>query len=93
VALSPVPKVANVTLTKYVNLGENRWRLCQVVIAANGRIKPDYVLATGRSDFDNWYAACGPSGRVMTFGARRISARATVFGTHAKAIKSLLKRG
>jgi hypothetical protein len=27
------PKVPNVNLTKYVNLGENEWRFCPVVIA------------------------------------------------------------
>jgi hypothetical protein len=49
-ALSSVAKVPNVNLTKYVNLGENQWRFCPVVIAANGRVKPDYVLAAGRSE-------------------------------------------
>ena len=49
-ALSPVAKVPNVNLTKYVNLGENQWRFCPVVIAANGRVKPDYVLALGRPE-------------------------------------------
>jgi hypothetical protein len=49
-ALSPVPKV-NVNLTKYVNLGENQWRFCPVVIAGNGRVKSDYVLAAGRRSF------------------------------------------
>jgi hypothetical protein len=49
-ALSPVPKVPNVNLTKYVNLGENQWRFCPVVIAGNGRVKPDYVLAAGQPE-------------------------------------------
>lgn len=49
-ALSPVPRVPNVNLTKYVNLGENQWRFCPVVIAGNGRIKPDYVVAAGRPE-------------------------------------------
>jgi integrase/recombinase XerD len=50
VTLSPNPKFPNVNLTKYVNLGENRWRFCPVVIAGNGRIKPDYVLVAGKAE-------------------------------------------
>ena len=49
-AFSPVPKAPNVNLTKYVNLGENQGRFCPVVIAANGRIKPDHILASGRTE-------------------------------------------
>jgi hypothetical protein len=45
---APLPtKAPNVNLTKYVNIGEHQWRFCPVVISANGRIKPDYVLAAG----------------------------------------------
>jgi hypothetical protein len=47
---SAIPKTPNVNLTKYVNLGEDQWRFCPVVIAGNGRIKPDYVLAAGRAE-------------------------------------------
>src|SRR5216684_194915 len=49
-AFTPVPKAPNVNLTKYVNLGENQWRFCPVVVSGNGRIKPDYVLAAGRPE-------------------------------------------
>jgi len=49
-AFAPIPKAPNVNLTKYVNLGEKQWRFCPVVIAGNGRIKPDYVLAAGRAE-------------------------------------------
>jgi hypothetical protein len=50
-AISPVPKIPNVNLTKYVNIGENRWRFCPVVIAGNGRIKPDYVWPEAARSF------------------------------------------
>lgn len=49
-ARSAVPKIPNVNLTKYVNIGENQWRFCPVVFAGNGRIKPDYVLTAGRPE-------------------------------------------
>jgi hypothetical protein len=49
-SFSSIPKVPNVNFTKYVNVGENQWRFCPVVIAGNGRIKPDYVLAAGRPE-------------------------------------------
>ncbi len=47
---SPFAKAPNVNLTKYVNIGQKQWRFCPVVVAANGRIKPDYVLASGRPE-------------------------------------------
>lgn len=49
-AFFPAPKVPNVNLTKYVNIGGSQWRFCPVVIAGNGRIKPDYVLVAGRPE-------------------------------------------
>jgi integrase len=48
--LSSVPKTPSVNLTKYVNLGNHRWRFCPVQIAPNGRIKPDYVLVAGKPE-------------------------------------------
>ena len=80
-ALSPVAKVPNVNLTKYVNLGENQWRFCPVVIAANGRVKPDYVLAVGRpqlhregSYYIEWYE--NGSRRRRSVGKNAIEAHA-----------------
>jgi integrase/recombinase XerD len=45
-----VPKTPHINLTKYVNIGNNQWRFCPIVIASNGRIKPDYVLAAGKPE-------------------------------------------
>jgi integrase/recombinase XerD len=80
-ALSPVPKVPNVNLTKYVNLGENQWRFCPVVIAGNGRVKPDYVLAAGRPElhregsyYVEWYE--NGSRRRRSVGKNAIEAHA-----------------
>src|SRR5215469_12884265 len=50
IVLSAAPKTPSINLTKYVNLGNNQWRFCPVVIASNGRIKPDFVLAAGKPE-------------------------------------------
>jgi integrase/recombinase XerD len=79
-AFSPVPKVPNVNLTKYVNLGENQWRFCPVVIAGS-RVKPDYVLAAGRQElhregsyYIEWYE--NGSRRRRSVGKNAIEAHA-----------------
>ena len=78
---SAVPKIQNVNLTKYVNLGANQWRFCPVVIAANGRIKPDYVLASGSAElhregsyYVEWYE--NGSRRRRSVGKNAIDAHA-----------------
>lgn len=80
-ALSAVPKIPNIHLTKYVNLGDNQWRFCPVVIAGNGRIKPDYVLTSGRSElhregsyYIEWYE--NGSRRRQSVGKNAINAYA-----------------
>ena len=42
---SRIPKI---NLSKYVNIGCDQWRFCQVVVSANGRIKPDCVIVAGK---------------------------------------------
>ena len=37
------------TIWKYVKIGEN-WRYCKPVVAANGAIKPHWVLVDGRPE-------------------------------------------
>jgi hypothetical protein len=43
-------KKASCNLTKYVKLGDRRWRYCLVVIGKTGRIKPDHVVVNGRME-------------------------------------------
>src|SRR6266566_3613728 len=77
----PLAKAPNVNLTKYVNIGENHWRFCPVVIAGNGRIKPDYVLAAGHPElhregsyYIEWYE--NGSRRRRSVGKNAIEAHA-----------------
>ena len=44
---SRIPKI---NLSKYVNTGRDQWRFCQVVVSANGRIKPDCVIVAGKPE-------------------------------------------
>jgi hypothetical protein len=44
---SRIPKI---NLSKYVNIGCDQWRFCQVVVSANGRIKPDCVIVAGKPE-------------------------------------------
>jgi integrase/recombinase XerD len=46
-SLARIPKI---NLSKYVNVGGDQWRFCQVVVSANGRIKPDYVMVAGKQE-------------------------------------------
>jgi integrase/recombinase XerD len=48
--LAAVPKTPSINLTKYVNVGQKQWRFCPAIVAANGRIKPDYVLVAGKPE-------------------------------------------
>ena len=43
-------KTPSVNLTKYVKLGDGKWRYCAVVISSNGRIKSDMVLVDGKPE-------------------------------------------
>ncbi len=47
-SLARIPKI---NLSKYVNIGGDQWRFCQVVVSANGRIKPDCVIVAGKPEF------------------------------------------
>jgi hypothetical protein len=46
---SPV-RIPKINLSKYVNIGGHQWRFCQVVVSANGRIKPDCVIVAGKPE-------------------------------------------
>ena len=41
-------RIPKINLSKYVNIGREQWRFCQVVVSANGRIKPDCVIVAGK---------------------------------------------
>jgi hypothetical protein len=43
----PAPKI---NLSKYVNIGGDQWRFCQVVVSANGGIKPDCGIVAGKPE-------------------------------------------
>src|ERR1017187_2761955 len=47
---SSLVRTPKVNLSKYVNIGGDQWRFCQVVVSANGRIKPDYVIVAGKPE-------------------------------------------
>jgi integrase/recombinase XerD len=43
-------RIPKINLSKYVNIGGDQWRFCQVVVSANGRIKPDCVIVAGKPE-------------------------------------------
>lgn len=49
-AASSLVKTPKVNLSKYVNIGSDQWRFCQVVVSANEQIKPDYVIVAGKPE-------------------------------------------
>jgi hypothetical protein len=48
--MSSLAKTPKINLSKYVNIGGDQWRFCQVVVSANGRIKPDCVIVAGKPE-------------------------------------------
>jgi integrase/recombinase XerD len=46
-SLRRFPKI---NLSKYVKVGPRQWRFCQVIVSANGRIKPDCVMVSGKPE-------------------------------------------
>ncbi len=47
---SPSVKIPSVNLTKYVNLGNEQWRFCPVVVSGNGRVRQDQVVVNGQPE-------------------------------------------
>ena|SRR5437867_1308137 len=78
---SSFAKFPKVNLTKYVRVGDDRWRFCPIVTSANGRIKPDYVLVAGQPElhregayYIDWYEK--GSRRRRSVGKNAIEAHA-----------------
>src|ERR1700687_5421565 len=46
----PPARIPKINLSKYVNIGCDQWRFCKVVVSANGRIKPDWVIVAGKPE-------------------------------------------
>jgi hypothetical protein len=44
------PVNREVNLTKRIRLSDGTTRFCTVLLAANGRVKPDYVLVDGKPE-------------------------------------------
>jgi len=47
---SSLVRTPKVNLSKYVNIGGDQWRFCKVVVSANGRVRPDYVIVAGKPE-------------------------------------------
>jgi hypothetical protein len=89
----PKSPASRVNITKYVKVATEKgqeWRFCPVVRSSNGRIRADYVLVDGRTEFHKkgsyYRVVCGgktaskiggqePAGRVC---------RGRMQGTHSK---------